>query len=98
MITGTEQSFPLASGAVALGCVRATLQRDTFSVLWNVLDSFVYCVESIVLEFSIVSYLLLLFSHVYIECKWADLFPGPYFPTCSRLGALSLKGPFRRVF
>ena len=28
------------------------------------------------------SHTLLLFSHVYIECKWADLFPSPYSPTC----------------
>ena len=42
------------------------------------------------LEFSIVSYTLLLFSYVYIECKWADLFPSPYFPTCRSVVAFPL--------
>ena len=50
----------------------------------------VYCVESIVLEFSIVSYTFLLFSYVYIECKWADLFPSPYSPTCRSVVAFPL--------
>ena len=42
------------------------------------------------LKFSIVSYILLLFSYVYIECKWADLFPSPYFPTCRSVVAFPL--------
>ena len=42
------------------------------------------------LEFSIVSYTFLLFSYVYIECKWADLLPSPYFPTCRSVVAFPL--------